>query len=243
MEGEFSFADMIRDDEAKKGADNTSSSFQSPKVRSYSGHGLRDEDKVDAMMPQQFTVSLQPAQCWDGKNELVRDAADNLPDINAITTSFLPCGVSLAISSTTDFLTVKTLGVVQLRVLFSRDTSNGNGGEMKSDAKISSSERRVGGNTQVQVTDVDVPPPSKSMMFSPSDSYNNNSPNHSVKALSASVTSLKTPWPCSKVEVMIMQRSSDFPCIVNVGAYSSSSIRSSAASTLAGKVTGAPSRF
>ena len=114
---------------------------------------------------------------------------------------------------------------------------------MKSDAKISSSERRVGGNTQVQVTDVDVPPPSKSMMFSPSDSYNNNSPNHSVKALSASVTSLKTPWPCSKVEVMIMQRSSDFPCIVNVGAYSSSSIRSSAASTPAGKGKGAPSRF
>jgi hypothetical protein len=245
MEGEFSFADMIRDDEARKGSDKEATSFASPKVRAYSGHGLRDEDKVDAMMPQQFTCSLQPAQCWDGKynHELLRDAAGNLPDINAITTSFLPCGVSLAISSTTDFLTVKTMGVVQLRVLFSRDTSNGNGGEMKSEAKISGGQRRMGGNTQVQVTDVDVAPPSTSMMFSPSDSYNNNSPSHNVKALSASVTSLKTPWPCSKVEVMIMQRNSDFPCIVNVGAYSSSSIRSSAASTPAGKGKAPTSRL
>ena len=120
MEGEYSFVDIIRDDESKKKADKEATSFASPKMKAYSSRGLRDEDKVDAMMPQQFTCSLQPAQCWDGKytKELVRDAADNLPDINAISTSFLPCGVSLGVSSTTDFLTVKTMGVVQLRVLF-----------------------------------------------------------------------------------------------------------------------------
>ena len=112
MEGEYSFVDIIRDDESKKKADKEATSFASPKMRAYSSRGLRDEDKVDAMMPQQFTFSLQPAQCWDGKytKELVRDAADNLPDINAISTSFLPCGVSLGVSSTTDFLTVKTMG-------------------------------------------------------------------------------------------------------------------------------------
>lgn len=241
MEGEFSFADMIRDDEAKNSG-ISQESYQSPKVKKsskfHSGHGLKDEDKVDAMMPQAFTISLCPAQCWDRRisQEIVVDAKNSSPDINAITTSFLPCGVSLAISSTTDFLTVKTMGVVQLRVLFSRDTSSGNSGETKDgEAKLSSGQRRVGGNTQVQVTDVDVPPPNNTMMFSPGDSYQNNSPSHSVKALNSSITSLKTPWPCSKVEVMIMQRNNDFPCIINVAAYNTSSVRSSAASTPAGK--------
>ena len=260
MEGEFSFADMVRDDEKRNAArlgvetgkdskqedknfeNSSSSSYQSPKGASktstnfgYMGATMKDADKVNAMIPTDSTISLCPRQCWDKPNcqEVDSKAVDNL---NAISTSFLPCGVSIATSSTTDFLTIKTFGVVQLRVLFSRDVAAEGASDAKDDeANVGRGQRHVGGNTQVQVTDINVPPPSTSAMFSPSDSYQNTSPSHNIRALNSSVTSLNTPWPCSKVEAMIVQRNSDFPCIISVGTYSSSAIRSSAASTPAGK--------
>jgi hypothetical protein len=256
MEGEFSFADMVREDEKRKVGDvdtgkegdagdkdwgnGNSSSYQSPKGSKTSTNfgymgAVKDADKVNAMIPTDSAISLCPRQCWDKPNcqDVDSKAVDNL---NAISTSFLPCGVSIATSSTTDYLTIKTFGVVQLRVLFSRDAAAEGAGDAKDDeAKVGRGQRHVGGNTQVQVTDINVPPPSTSAMYSPSDSYQNTSPSHNIRALNSSVTSLKTPWPCSKVEAMIMQRNSDFPCIISVGTYSSSAVRSSAASTPAGK--------
>ena len=253
MEGEFSFADMVQEDADRKNLTSlkvpsdekegpgTSSpgSYQSPQngtSKTSTNFGfmgtLKDEDKP--MIPTESTISLCPRQCWDKNFEGI-ESKKTIDNLNAISTSFLPCGVSIATSSTTDYLTIKTFGVVQLRVLFSRDSALG-AEEAKDEAKGSrGGQRHVGGNTQMQVTDINVPPPSSSAMFSPSDSYQNTSPSHNIGALNSSVTSLKTPWPCSKVEAMIMQRNSDFPCIISVGTYSTSSIRSSAASTPAGK--------
>ena len=256
MEGEFSFADMVAQDEQRKtqsievddgeykaGPASYQSPKQSAKTNNYNYMGgLKDEDKISAMIPTDSMISLMPRQCWD--KSVINEESKTAGNINAISTSFLPCGVSIATSSTTDFLTIKTCGVVQLRVLFSRDSSTlPEGSDAKEDEKVSKGQRHVGGNTQVQVTDVNVPPPSSSSMYSPSDSYTNTSPSHSIGVLNSSTTSVRTPWPCSKVEAMIIQRNSDFPCVISVGTYSSSAVRSSAASTPAGKGQRSRSNF
>lgn len=43
--------------------------------------------------------------------------------------------------------------------------------------------------------------------------------------------SFRTPYPCSRVDVMLLQRNSDFVCIFKVSTFCSSSVRSSSMST------------
>ncbi len=260
QEGEFSFAEMVAADERRKNEikintsfepnqfdkDMKSASFESPPQKKLLsdkekernllfGHsGLGDEDRTYAMINTDHVISLMPPQCWAICNKVVDTInsttqsveSGQVVPLNAVVTSFLPCGVSIAISSTTDFITLRTFGVVSLRVLFSRDMD-----------KSASGKGSTGANTkpQVQIKDIQVPPPdrsSSSSFASPSDSYMNNSPSHNIKNFAQpSTTSIKTPWPCMKIEAMILQRNVDFPCLLSVQTYSTSSIRSSAAST------------
>ena len=202
---------------------------------------MNDGDKTHAMISTDHTLTFMPQSCWCGPHSVGIEctqamSSSNAPQtLNAVATSFLPCGVQIAISSTTDFMSIKSFGVVTFRVLFSRDM------DKTDDAKEIS--RSVGGmksggpatKPQVQIQDIKVPAPdrsSSSTAVSPGDSFVNNSPSHSVRFFAnPSTTSFKMPWPCSKVEVMIMQRNIDFPCILEISTYSTSSIRSSAAST------------
>jgi len=213
------------------------SSYESPPPKKASDRagmlygGIGDEDKTHAMITTDCTISFMPPQCWLGGSNIGIDAPmtqsqeksnrDFIP-LNAIVSSFLPCGVSIAISSTTDFITIRSFGIVSFRVLFSRDMGKASTGSGAT-------------KPQVQIKDIQVPTPDRSSsqtFASPSDSYKNNSPSHSIKFFAQpSTTSIKTPWPCSKVEAMIMARNMDFPCVLDIRTYSTSSIRSSAAST------------
>jgi hypothetical protein len=267
MEGEFSFADMIADAERLKTADGKVSNkqterevshlkYESPPPKKaavaqlnrdrgnlYGHAGLGDEEKTHAMISTDYTLSFLPSLCWAGPRNIGIESpqameGSNVLTLNAIATSFLPCGISIAISSTTDFISIRSFGIVSFRILFSKDMSRSNdeGKEAGAGAGAGGAAGRggKGKEPQVQVRDVQVPPPdhASSATMSPSDSYTNTSPSHSIKFfVHASTTSVKTPWPCNKVEAMIMQRNSDFPCVLSVQTYSTSSIRSSAAST------------
>ena len=254
-EGEFSFADIVADDKSK----NESKSFESPTRRSnatqsnFSAMSIKPglEDKVGAMIGTEYSLTLMPPQCWNGVSGVrsgttkpfIYDTVSE-PILNAISTSFLPCGISIEISSTTDYISIQSLGVVQFRILFCRDGSNNNNTGSGSFGSRSGNEvesKNAGGESrkeknQIQVKDIQVSAPSISQsaasFSSPGDSWNNNSPSHNNKLFAQpSSTSFRTPWPCCKVEAMIMQRNTDFPSIISVSTYSTSSIRSSAAST------------
>ena len=261
MEGEFSFADMIAEDEQKKAGGkglhmstqdiDSKATFESPPPKSRGGAagkalssmmpGIGDADKTHAMISTDHTLHFMPQSCWNGPRRVGIEcpqaitsssaAGARARSLNAIATSYLPCGVSIAISSTTDFISIKSFGVVAFRVLFSRDMD-----KTDDDSKnIRGKGHDAQGKPQVQIKDIQVPAPdrsSSSSVASPGDSYVNNSPSNSVRLFAnPSTTSFKTPWPCSKVEAMIMQRNTDFPCVLEIGTYSTSSIRSSAAST------------
>jgi len=224
---------------------HTTSSFESPPPKKSAsdragmlyGHGqVGDEDKTHAMITTDCTISFMPPQCWLGGPNIGIDAPltqsqeksnGRVTALNAIVSSFLPCGMSVAVSSTTDLIQIRSFGVVSFRVLFSRDMDKASAAGGGGGARAT--------KPQVQIKDIQVPTPDRSSsqsFASPSDSYKNNSPSHSIKFFAQpSTTSIKTPWPCSKVEAMIMQRNMDFPCILDIRTYSSSSIRSSAAST------------
>ena len=260
MDGEYSFADIIAEGERKKAGgknalhvstqeSDSKATFESPPPKNRGGAagkamssmmpGMGDADKTHAMISTDHTLSFMPQSCWNGPRNvgiespqaITSSSAGARPrSLNAMATSFLPCGVSIDISSTTDFISIRSFGVVAFRVLFSRDMG-------KADA--TGKDRGKGGGAQskpqVQIKDIQVPAPdrsSSSSVASPGDSYVNNSPSNSVRLFAnPSTTSFKTPWPCSKVEAMIMQRNTDFPCVLEIGTYSASSIRSSAAST------------
>ena len=227
-------------------------SYESPPPKSRGGYsaagkamtslmstGISDEDKTHAMISTDHTLAFMPQSCWCGPRNVGIEAPQAMScsssgsvPLNVVASSFLPCGVQIAISSTTDFVTLKSFGVVSFRVLFSRD--GGKDGAERGGTRGS-------GPPQVQIQDIKVPAPdrsSSSTVASPGDSFVNNSPSHSVKLFAnPSTTTFKTPWPCSKVEAVIMQRNTDFPCIMEICTYSTSSIRSSAASTPQGKLS------
>jgi hypothetical protein len=257
-EGEFSFADLQKDAHARGGS--SKASYESPVKSTGDPHGNKrevqqnkenalssynnksnnvavinsatiDEYKLSAMLGTECKITLMPAHCWKnnkgGKYEYQSDASNTL-SLMVVNTSFLPSGLQLITSSVTDYITIKSIGVVQFRVLFSRDSSSGNI-ESKSSTPLSTNSSSSS-NGQLQVVDVNVPASTSSAAFSPSDS-NTNSPSNSAKFSTSSMTTIQTPWPCAKVEVMITKRNCDFPLVLNVCTYSSSSIRSSSAST------------
>jgi hypothetical protein len=229
---------------------SNSYSFESPPPKSkenYSNNNkkavsnimgrMNDGDKTHAMILTDYTLSFMPSPCWSGNRNLGIESpklmsGNEVKILNTIVNSFLPCGVSILTGSTTDFISIKSFGVVSFRVLFSRDM-----GKVQGETKSINNKNQQ--KPQVQIQDIRVPAPDRSnssSMASPGDSYTNNSPSHSFRLfVNPSTTSFKMPWPCSKVEAMIMQRNSDFPCILELQTYSTSSIRSSAASTPQGK--------
>jgi len=197
---------------------HNASSFESPPPKKSSsdrtgmlyGHNnlVGDEDKTHAMITTDCSISFMPPQCWLGGPNIGVGAPitqsqeksnGSITPLNAIVSSFLPCGVSVAISSTTDLITIRSFGVVSFRILFSRDMDKASaaGGGDGGGARAT--------KPQVQIKDIQVPTPDRSSSqssASPSDSFKNNSPSHSIKFFAQpSTTSIKTPWPCSKVEV------------------------------------------
>lgn len=118
-----------------------------------------------------------------------------------VSTTFAPCGISIEPPSTTEVISIVCLGVLSIRCIFTRDRVASSGPPSDEDG----------------VSVIELP-----VALSPGYIDEINGPR---------TVSFRTPYPCSKVDVMLLQRNTDFFCIFKVSTFCSSSVRSSSMST------------
>lgn len=133
----------------------------------------------------------------------------------AISTSFSPSTIYIEPSSTTEFISIVCWGVGSFRVTFIRDTATITGSSR--DAK----HEHQGSKNEINTIDISVPPPPA---FVGDDGPR--------------TLSFLVPYPCTRVEAMVLQRTNDFVCIFSVMSFCSTSVRSSSMSTPQSKTGG-----
>jgi hypothetical protein len=128
----------------------------------------------------------------------------------AVSTTFMPCGVAIEPSSTTELISLVSLGVLSIRVLFTRDATVAS----STSSPLASNQQHATGGGDVVIQELAVPPP----------------PGY-VDDTGPRTVTFRTPFPCSRVEVMVLARSSEFVALLSLATLTSSLVRSSSMST------------
>jgi hypothetical protein len=201
-----------------------------------SDHPGRNSDstgKLSPLMPSSYGTSKGNG---NGNSRHMagppRSADANGGEYYHVSTSFAAAGVIVHCPSTAEKLKLVCFGLERIRVLFIRETAPTER-ETNSD-KLSAGFKPVSASN-MQVATIDIPCANSSPPVSPSAALFHRDDADATKEnvdvdVAEQVVLLKLPFPCRKVEILILSKRQDFVGIFSIIPYSSE-VRTSAQST------------
>jgi len=204
-------------------------SLQSPLSNNKLNNCIKNDDIPSIPLPIQ-NIIFQPSGSWierkflnnninKNSNHQETDQSSSLYYNNNkyhTLTSYVPSGLSIICHSTIKSIDIHCVGVSLLKIIFYKD-SNDNSSSPGNNDKITTSNDNNKGNTKknvITVNEISLP----SIDMDDGDCY-----------LPQRVT-LTLPYPCIKVDVLLIKRKLDFVSIMGIAAYANT-VRSASLST------------